>query len=182
MKILYYLGLLVGLLLLVVSPAHAVTEACPSQPTDPSGSRITSPAPGATVASPVLIAGVHTRTFEANVPIQILDAAGNVIVSTFTTAFGGDPPTQFETTVTFNVSAPTLACIVVYSEVAPEPNGLLPFPGVPLVQIPVTLSPVGMLPDTGASSTLFPLLGLALALLFGGALVRHLRPFRVRSG
>ena len=166
MKMLSCLGLMVGLLMVVISPSPASAQACASQPTHTSGTSITNPAPGAVVTSPVMIAGIHTLTFEAVVPIRILDAAGNVLIDA-TTRVQRDS-TAFETMVSFDVSAPTPACIVVYRENVAE-GGL-----IPLVQIPVTLSPGAGLPPTGTERFILPLFGLGVALLGGGALVRRM--------
>ncbi len=171
MKIIYQLGLLTGLLLFVAATTQAATAACAAQTTHPDGTTITNPAPGVVVTSPFTIRGMTSRAgvFEGVQPIRILDAAGNVLINATTNTGQCCRQVPYESTVTFRVSAPTPACIVVYQE---DLSGLTG--DIPLVQIPVTLSPVGMLPDTGAASSFLPLLSLALMLVYGGVLVRRI--------
>ena len=171
MKILSRLGLLAMLLLVAASSTSAATAACASQPANPDGTTIAEPAPNAVVTSPFTIRGNYFGSFEGVVPIRILDASGTPLIdaTTMNECCKLDP---YESTVTFSVSAPTPACIVVYREIVRD--GSLQ----PLAQIPVTLSPVATLPDTGTSSTLL-LVGLALVTLCIGALLRH-RPLLCR--
>jgi LPXTG-motif cell wall-anchored protein len=176
MKVVYHLGLLVFLLTFTFSATSAATAACKSQPTNPDGWTITSPAPGAAVTSPFTIKGMVPGVFEGIVPIRILDASGNVLIDAGTNTGQCCIPVPYESTVTFSVSAPTPACIVVYRYDASGLTG-----DIPQVQIPVILSPAGILPDTGSSSILLPLLSLALALVGIGMLLRRMLPFWGRN-
>jgi hypothetical protein len=167
MHILYRTGILVVLFMLLVASASAA-PACPAQPTNPDGTTITSPATDQVVTSPFTVKGMYFGSFEGVVPIQILDANGAVIVTTHAMN-ECCVLAAYERKVTFSVSAPTPACVVVYRESGAD--GSL----TPLAQIPVTLSPVAGMPGTGAPDMLsLPLLALAaLVLLSVGVLLRR---------
>jgi len=164
MKSVYWPALLVGLLL-TVSSAYAA-PACPAQPSNADGTTIASPAPDQLVTSPVTVRGDYFGSFEGVVPIQILDASGAVLRAdqAMNECCKLAP---YERKVTFNVTAQTPACIVVYRESGAD--GSL----TPLAQVPVTLSPAAQLPGTGAETSPVALLfGVALALTLGGMLLR----------
>ncbi len=166
MNILYRIGILVGLLALTVASTSAAS-ACVAQPTNPDGTTITSPTPDQVVTSPFTVQGVYFGSFEGVVPIQILDASGTEIlrVNAMNECCVLSP---YQKQVTFNVSAPTPACIVVSRESGKD-NSL-----TPLVQVPVTLSPGPGMPGTGDAPTPLPLLLMvALALVSGGLLLRR---------
>ena len=165
MKHMYWPALLVGLLL-TVSSAYAA-PACPAQPTNADGTTIASPAPDQVVTSPVTVQGQYFGSFEGVVPIQILDAGGAVL-RTDHAMNECCKLAPYERKVTFNVTAQTPACIVVYRESGAD--GSL----TPLAQVPVTLSPAAHLPGTGAETSRLALLfGAALALVIGGIALRH---------
>ncbi|GAC1542285.1 MAG: hypothetical protein NVS2B7_15350 [Herpetosiphon sp.] len=159
------LSILVSLLL-SVAPAGAAT--CPAQPraVAPDHTTINSPHPGAVLTSPFTISGIYDHSFEGVVPISILDSAGHLLINaqTMNEGFALAP---YQRTVTFNVAAPTAACIVVYRE---QPRG---GPNVPLARIPVTLSPVTRLPATGPSNPISGLLAVGAALLACGLIVQR---------
>ena len=166
MNILYRIGILVGLLALTGASTSAAS-ACVAQPTNPDGTTITSPTPDQVVTSPFTVQGVYFGSFEGVVPIQILDANGTEIlrVNAMNECCVLSP---YQKQVTFTVSAPTPACIVVSRESGKD-NSL-----TPLVQVPVTLSPGPGMPGTGDAPTPLPLLLMvALALVSGGLLLRR---------
>jgi LPXTG-motif cell wall-anchored protein len=167
MKHVARLGTLVLLLVLLTSNV-AAAPACPAQPSNPDGTTIARPAPDQLVTSPFTISGQYFGSFEGVVPIHVLDASGAVLldVNAMNECCKLAP---YERQVTFSVSAPTPACIVVYRESGAD--GSL----TPLAQIPVTLSPVAGMPNTGEPAG-FPLwlaLGLALVLVGAGAALRR---------
>jgi LPXTG-motif cell wall-anchored protein len=165
MKHMYWPALLLGLIL-TVSSVHAA-PACPAQPSNADGTTIASPAPDQLVTSPVTVQGNYFGSFEGVVPIQILDASGAVLRSdqAMNECCKLAP---YERKVTFNVTAQTPACIVVYRESGAD--GSL----TPLAQVPVTLAPAAQLPGTGAETSPVALLfGAALALVLGGILLRR---------
>ncbi len=165
MKSVYWPVLLVGLLL-TVSSAYAA-PACPAQPSNADGTTIASPAPDQLVTSPMTVRGDYFGSFEGVVPIQILDASG-VVLRTDQAMNECCKLAPYERKVTFNVTAQTPACIVVYRESGAD--GSL----TPLAQVPVTLSPAAQLPGTGAETLpVALLLGAALALTLGGILIRR---------
>jgi LPXTG-motif cell wall-anchored protein len=165
MKHMYWPALLVGLLL-TVSSAYAA-PACPAQLSNADGTTIASPAPEQLVTSPVMVQGDYFGSFEGVVPIQILDASGAVL-RTDHAMNECCKLAPYQRKVTFNVTAQTSACIVVYRESGAD--GSL----TPLAQVPVTLSPAAQLPGTGAeTSPVGPLFGAALALMLGGILMRR---------
>jgi LPXTG-motif cell wall-anchored protein len=102
------------------------------------------------------------------VPIHILDANGGVIlnVNAMNECCKLAP---YERQVSFSVAAPTPACIVVYRESGADATL------TPLVRIPITLSPIAQMPNTGAATTLsVPLaFGTALGLVSAGVLLRR---------
>lgn len=96
---------------------------------------VTSPSIGSNVASPVMVEGT-ANVFEANVSIRILDAQGDVVTETFTTATCGTGCRgSYSESVEFEVAAEQQGTIEVYWG-SPED-------GSPqdVVSIPVTLSP-----------------------------------------
>jgi Immunoglobulin-like domain of bacterial spore germination len=105
---------------------------------------VTSPRPGDAVTSPVTIAGT-ADVFEATVSIRIVDAVGNVVAETFTTATCGTGCRgEFSTQVPFAVAEEQAGEIVVYEASAQD--------GGPIneVRIPVTLLPGDNLEDARA--------------------------------
>jgi germination protein M len=97
---------------------------------------VTSPASGETVANPVTITGT-ANVFEANVTVEILDAAGNVVGSGFTTATCGTGCRgSFETTLSYDVAKTQKGEIVVHDDDAAG-TGQPPHE----VRIPVVLQP-----------------------------------------
>lgn len=93
------------------------------------------PLAGAEVSSPVTVAGT-ANVFEANVSIRIVDAGGEVLAETFTTATcGSGCRGDFSERVAFEVDEPTEVMIMVFEESAED--GSVTFP----VKIPVTLVP-----------------------------------------
>jgi LPXTG-motif cell wall-anchored protein len=167
MKHVYRLGLLVGLLALMSSSAYAA-PACTTHATNADGTTISSPVPEQAVTSPFTIKGQYFGSFEGVVPIHILDANGGVILNV-TAMNECCKLAPYERTITFSVGAPTPACIVVYRESGADATL------TPLVQIPITLSPVARMPNTGAATTLAVTLvfGIALALVSAGVLLRR---------
>jgi hypothetical protein len=97
---------------------------------------VTSPALGQEIGSPVTIRG-SANVFEANVGIQILDGAGNVIVETFTTATCGTGCRgTYATKVSYRVDHEQDGTIVVHDD---DAAGTGTFPHE--VRIPVLLTP-----------------------------------------
>jgi Immunoglobulin-like domain of bacterial spore germination len=159
MKQIYRLGVLVGLLLITAASAYAA-PACPAQATNADGTTITNPTADQVVTSPLTVKGVYFGSFEGVVPIQILDANGAVLVKE-NAKNECCVLSPYEQKVSFNVSAATPACVVVYRESGAD--GSL----TPLAQVPVTLAPATRLPGTGDATG--P--SLALLLVTGLALV-----------
>lgn len=96
---------------------------------------VESPAIGARVSSPVEISGT-ANVFEATVSIRILDADGNVLVETFTTATCGTGCRgSYAEAVDFSVDFEQEGTIIVYESSAEDGSVLFP------VTIPVTLVP-----------------------------------------
>jgi hypothetical protein len=159
MNMFYRIGILVELFLLTVVSTGAAA-ACTAQPTNADGTTITSPTPDQVVTSPFTVQGMYYGSFEGVVPIQILDAAGIEIlhVNAMNECCVLSP---YQQQITFSVSAPTPACLVVSRE-SGQDDSL-----TPLAQIPITLSPVAGLPGTGAA----PMLSLPLLLMVALALV-----------
>jgi len=97
---------------------------------------VTGPALNQIVDSPILIRG-SANVFEANVGIQILDADGNVLVETFTTATCGTGCRgTFRTRVAYEVDEEQTGTIVVHDD---DAAGTGTFPHE--VRIPVRLMP-----------------------------------------
>lgn len=164
MKRIYRLGILAGLLLLMAASAYAA-PACPAQATNADGTTIASPTADQVVTSPVAVKGDYFGSFEGVVPIQILDANGTVLVKE-NAKNECCVLSPYEQKVSFNVSAATPACVVVYRESGAD--GSL----TPLAQVPVTLAPAARLPGTGGTTTPWPALALLAGLLLGmGALL-----------
>ena len=79
---------------------------------------VESPEPGASVSSPVTISGT-ADVFEATVSIRILDAAGNEIARTFTTATcGSGCRGDFRESVSFEIDSEQAGTIEVFEESA----------------------------------------------------------------
>jgi len=109
---------------------------------------VDAPEDGATISSPVSISG-QARVFEANVRITIFDAAGAVLVDTFTTAAEAGPAlAPYSTAVSFTTTVEQQGCIRVFEESAMD--------GSPrnVVQVEVTLSPPSTTPPTTGSAGL----------------------------
>jgi hypothetical protein len=173
MKVIYRLGLLLSVFMLAALPVYADGEFCPAKPSIENGTTIATPAANATVSSPFTVSGNYFGSFEGVVPIQVLDEDGNVLVDT---TAGNECCTlsPYSKEISFNVSEPTQACVVVYAENVAE-GGL-----IPLVQVPVTLSPNGTLPGTGASDSTMGWMLLLVPVLLVGGFALHLRS-RVRG-
>jgi hypothetical protein len=92
----------------------------------------------------VTISG-RARVFEANVSITIFDAAGNVLVETFTTAAEAGPVlAPYSAQVTFTTAAEQPGCIRVFEASAQDGRP------VNVVQVEVTLAPATTPPKTGS--------------------------------
>ena len=122
-------------------------DVCPANPSPPDAGDpsviVDAPTAGATVTSPVTISG-KARVFEANVRITIFDAAGNVLVDTFTTASEAGPVlAPYTASVAFNTANQQQGCIRVFEESAQD--------GSPrnVVQVEVNLAPPTTPPQTG---------------------------------
>ncbi len=97
---------------------------------------VSEPAIGARVESPVHVEGI-ANVFEANVTVEILDAAGNVIAQDFTTATCGTGCFgDYALDLAFDVSEEQPGTIVVHDDDAAG-TGTPPH----VVEIPVTLVP-----------------------------------------
>lgn len=97
---------------------------------------VTRPTPGERVSTPVLVSG-DANVFEANVSIEVLDANGNVLAKTFTTATCGTGCRgTFSVRVPFHVTTEQPGTIVVHDDDAAG-TGTPPH----TVRIPVTLAP-----------------------------------------
>ncbi len=166
MKRWYQLGAVLTALLFTAATAYA-QPACPAQPSNADGTTITSPAADQAVTSPVTVKGAYFGSFEGVVPIRILGANGAVLVE----ASANNECcvlSPYERKISFSVSAPTPACVVVYRESGADGSLTM------LAQVPVTLTPGAGLPPTGAgaASPLLLLALAALALAAGGLLWR----------
>jgi hypothetical protein len=123
-------------------------DVCPANPSPPDAADpsmiVDTPADGATVTSPVIISG-RARVFEAHVSITVYDAAGNVLVDTFTMSAEAAPAlAAFSANVPFAVSTLQQGCIRVWEESAQD--------GSPrnVVQVEVNLAPPTTPPQTGS--------------------------------
>ena len=97
---------------------------------------VSKPADGANVTSPVTVSGT-ANVFEANVTVEILDAAGKIVGKTFTTATCGTGCRgTYSVAVTFEVGREQRGTIVVHDDDAAG-TGKPPHS----VRVPVTLSP-----------------------------------------
>lgn len=152
------IGFLVCLLILSGGRAAAATPACPAQPKNADGTTINLPTVGQVVTSPFVVNGTYNGSFEGVVPIRILNAKGDTLVSA-NTMNEGAVLAPYKQLVTFNVAVATPACVVVYRENGG--TGAL----TPLARVPITLSPVAGLPNTGSSTPSGALALLALSLL-----------------
>jgi hypothetical protein len=118
---------------------------------------VTAPASGATVTSPVHVAG-QARVFEATVSLTLYDAGGSEITSTTTNAAEGQVLSAFSADVSFTVTSDTPACLWVFEVSARDGSP------VNVVQVPLTLRATG-LPPTGSSgpTDAVPMLGWLIA-------------------
>jgi LPXTG-motif cell wall-anchored protein len=116
---------------------------------------------------------MYFGSFEGVVPIQLLDASGTEILRV-NAMNECCVLAAYQRQITFTVSAPTPACLVVSRESGAD--GSL----TPLAQIPLTLSPAAGMPGTGDAQmpSLLLLLLVALILVSGGILLRR----RIRVG
>jgi len=114
------------------------------------------------VTSPVTVKGDYFGSFEGVVPIQIVDANGTVLAKE-NAKNECCVLSPYEQKVSFNVSAATPACVIVYRESGAD--GSL----TPLAQVPVTLAPGPGLPGTGEAGSPSLALALVAALLLLGA-------------
>jgi hypothetical protein len=111
------------------TPAETGTDELPAIVVD-------SPAPGATVTSPVTIAG-SANVFEANVTVIVLDATGAELAQDFTTATCGTGCRgDYSIELAFETSEEQAGTIVVQDDDAAG-TGTPPH----RVEVPVTLSP-----------------------------------------
>ncbi len=153
MKAVFWLALLVGLgvLALAAAPTDAAAPFCPAKPLLPNGTTIATPAVNATVGSPVTVSGNYFGSFEGVVPIRILGADGSVIADKNA---NNECCTlsPYSTAISFTVSAPTPACVVVYAENLSGQGD----PLIPLVQVPVTLVPPAAATGAIAGSLNYP--------------------------
>jgi hypothetical protein len=153
------IGLIVPVAILLPLAGNDATD--PIRPgvnppvTASSAIEVLSPAPNASVSSPVVVSGT-AEVFEATVSIRILDANDNVIADTFTTATcGSGCRGDFATEIPFSVGSEQPGVIQVF-EVSAEngeevdmvvlPVTLVPAPGDQVIEV---LTPV---PDTRVSS------------------------------
>lgn len=150
-----------------VGGAHAQQSPCQSNPdpvdaSDPS-IIVTAPASGATVTSPVHVAG-QARVFEATVSLTLFDANGDEITSTTTNAAEGQVLSAFSTDVSFSVTSDTPACLWVFESSAKDGSP------VNVVQVPLTLRATGLPPTgSGGPTSAVPMLGWLIAgLAFAG--------------
>lgn len=96
---------------------------------------VESPQPGASVSSPITISGT-ADVFEATVSIRILDAAGNEIARTFTTATCGTGCRgDYRKSVSFEVDSEQPGTIEVFEESAEDGSA------INVVTLDVTLVP-----------------------------------------
>jgi germination protein M len=96
---------------------------------------VAAPRPGATVSSPVTVAG-NANVFEATVTLRIVDATGKVIVRDFTTATCGTGCRgDYSTKLKFDVSEAQKGFVEVYEESAKDGSPLF------VVRLPVMLQP-----------------------------------------
>ncbi|MGH2730770.1 MAG: Gmad2 immunoglobulin-like domain-containing protein [Actinomycetota bacterium] len=96
---------------------------------------VTAPSMGATVSSPVTIAGT-ANVFEATVSLRILDADGNEIARDFTTATCGTGCRgDYSTTLKFDIGSEQPGTIEVFEESAEDGSD------INVVSIPVVLAP-----------------------------------------
>ena len=101
---------------------------------------VESPEPGASVSSPVTISGTAS-VFEGTVQLRILDANGQVIASTFTTASAGAPDRgDFSKDVEFTVAEPQDGVVEVFEQNVASPEES-PERELFTVEVPVRLEP-----------------------------------------
>lgn len=96
---------------------------------------VESPEPGTSVSSPITISGT-ADVFEATVSIRILDAAGNEVGGTFTTATcGSGCRGDFRESVSFEIDSEQTGTIEVFEESAEDGSA------INVVTLEVTLAP-----------------------------------------
>ena len=95
---------------------------------------VTAPAPGEEVASGFAVEGC-SRTFESNVRWRLLDRAGEVLASGFTTGGGIDGPAPFAFTVGYASAERQIGSLEVFEEDASEGEGFPP----PRAVVPLVL-------------------------------------------
>lgn len=101
---------------------------------------VESPEPGASVSSPVTISGTAS-VFEGTVQLRILDADGEEIASTFTTASTGAPDRgDFSKDVEFSVDEAQEGVVEVFEQSVASPEES-PERELFTVEVPVQLKP-----------------------------------------
>jgi hypothetical protein len=101
---------------------------------------VESPEPGASVSSPVTISGTAS-VLEGTVQLRILDADGDDIGSTFTTASAGAPDRgDFSKAVEFTVDEPQDGVVEVFEQNVASPEES-PERDLFTVEVPVQLEP-----------------------------------------
>jgi hypothetical protein len=116
----------------------------PPDPTSPA-IIISAPHAGDVVHSPLAVQG-QARVFEAVVSLALKDANGATIVAATTQSAAGAPALEpFATTLSFNVTQPTPACLWVFEASARDGST------INVVQTPLTLEPAAS-PGSGTAS------------------------------
>jgi hypothetical protein len=128
------------------STAAQSAGVCPDNPDPPDAADpsvvVDTPEDGDRITSPVTVSG-RARVFEANVSITVFDAAGNVLVETFTTAAEAGPVlAPYSASVAFTTTVEQPGCVRVFEASAQD--------GRPtnVVQVEVTLAPPGTRPPS----------------------------------
>ena len=179
-------ALLATIALVIVSVSSLTSaqaaDVCPDNPSPPDAADpsmiVDMPVIGATVSSPVTIAG-KARVFEANVPITIFDAGANVLTDTFTTAAEAGPAlAPYSAGVSFITANQQQGCIRVFEESAQDgsPRNVVQ---VEVLLVPPTTPPstgtAGLQTDSGNDKELALYAAGALAILGAIALALHRR-------
>ena len=77
-----------------------------NNPPPVTGITISSPTPGATVRSPVLVSGIGAASFENNLAIRVLDAGGRIVGSGSATVQANlGQPGPYSASIPFNIPA-----------------------------------------------------------------------------
>lgn len=157
------LAFLIALAFAFVAPGGASAQAsCQTNPSPVDGADpsiiVSAPLAGESATSPLRVTG-QARVFEATVSLTLYDADGVEITSTTTNAAEGQVLSDFSTDMPFSVTTSTPACLWVFESSARDGSP------VNVVQVPLTLSPVGGLPPTGtgAAADAAPMLGWLIA-------------------